>query len=85
LLRLPSLTCRSLQARVLSGFFMDETNMEELPLPCVLNEHDVDRLLEALRREHGEAGRADVAPEIARAAAVTARRLEEAAELVPAA
>ena len=54
---------------------------------------NVDRLLEALRREHGEAGRADVAPEIARAAAVTARRLaavtarrlEEAAELVPAA
>jgi len=57
--------------------------MEEVPLPCVLNEHDVDRLLEALRREHGEAGRADVAPGIARA--VTARRLEEAAELVPAA
>jgi hypothetical protein len=60
--------------------------MEEVPLPCVLNEHDVDRLLEALRREHGEAGRADVAPPgIARAATVTARRLEEAAELVPAA
>jgi hypothetical protein len=59
--------------------------MEELPLPCVLNEHDVDRLLEALRREHGEAGRPDVALEIARGAAVTARRLEEAAELVPAA
>ena len=59
--------------------------MEELPLPCVLNAHDVDRLLEALRREHGEAGRADVPPEIARAATVTARRLEEAAELVPAA
>ena len=59
--------------------------MEEVPLLCVLNEHDVDRLLEALRREHGEAGRADVAPGIARAATVTARRLEEAAELVPAA
>jgi hypothetical protein len=59
--------------------------MEELPLPCVLNAHDVDRLLEALRREHGEAGRPDVALETARAAAVTARRLEEAAELAPAA
>ena len=52
--------------------------MEEVPLPCVLNEHDVDRLLEALRREHGEAGRPDVALEIARGVAVTARRLEEA-------
>jgi hypothetical protein len=31
--------------------------MAELPLPCVLNANDVDRLLEALRREHGEAGR----------------------------
>ena len=59
--------------------------MAELPLPCVLNANDVDRLLEALRREHGEAGRADVTPEIARAAAVTARWLEAAAELVPAA
>jgi len=59
--------------------------MEELPLPCVLNAHDVDRLLEALRREHGAVGRADVAPEIARAATVTARRLEAPAELVPAA
>jgi hypothetical protein len=50
--------------------------MEESPPPCVLNEHDVDRLLEALRTVHGEGGRPDIAPELSRAAAVTARRRE---------
>jgi hypothetical protein len=58
--------------------------MEELPLPCVLNAHDVDRLLEVLRREHGEAGRSDIAPEIARAAAAAVRLRQAAAMTVPA-
>jgi hypothetical protein len=57
--------------------------MEEPPLPCVLNEHDVDRLLQALRTAHGEP-RYDIAPEIARAAAVTARFAGAAASLAPA-
>jgi hypothetical protein len=56
--------------------------MEEPPLPCVLNEHDVDRLLQALRTAHGEP-RYDIAPEIARAA-VTARFAGAAASLAPA-
>ena len=55
--------------------------MEEPPLPCVLNEHDVDRLLQELRTAHGEP-RYDIASEIARA--VTARFAGAAASLAPA-
>ena len=52
----------------------------------MLNAHDVDKLLESrFAAEHSAAGRADVAPGDAACGSVTARRLEEAAELVPAA
>jgi hypothetical protein len=52
----------------------------EQPLSC-LNRHGIDPLLLRLRAVFGEAGRPDIASEIARAAA---RRVEAAAELVPA-
>ncbi len=37
----------------------------ELPLPCVLDDDDIDRLLERLRAVHGEPRR-DIAPELGR-------------------
>jgi hypothetical protein len=37
----------------------------ELPLPCVLDDDDIDRLLERLRAVHGEP-RQDIAPELNR-------------------
>jgi hypothetical protein len=52
-----------------------DNHLIEMPLPCVRNADGADPLLDALRREHGEA-RPDIAPELTRAAAVTARRWE---------
>jgi hypothetical protein len=37
----------------------------ELPLPCVLDDDDIDRLLERLRAVRGEP-RPDIAPELSR-------------------
>ena len=37
----------------------------ELPLPCVVDDDDIDRLLERLREVHGEP-RQDIAPELNR-------------------
>jgi hypothetical protein len=37
----------------------------ESPLPCVLDDDDIDRLLERLRAVHGEP-RQDIAPELNR-------------------
>jgi hypothetical protein len=37
----------------------------EPPLPCVLDDDDIDRLLERLRAVHGEP-RKDIAPELSR-------------------
>ncbi len=56
----------------------------ELPPLCVLDRHGVDRYLVKLRAVHGEAGRADIAPELTTATRATARRVEAAAEMVPA-
>ena len=54
---------------------MPRADSYEPPLPCVLDEHDVDRLLERLRAVHGEL-RADIAPEL-RAAARPQRASEQ--------
>jgi hypothetical protein len=61
----------------------DDRRIEEVPLLCVLDGHDVDRLLLKLRKAHGEP-RYDIAPEIAAAMRATARRVEAAAQMVPA-
>jgi uncharacterized protein HemY len=47
-------------------------------------EAKANRLLEKLREVHGAAGRPDIASEITVARRVMARRVEAAAELVPA-
>ena len=39
----------------------DRDPPSELPLPCVLDDDDIDRLLERLRTVHGERRR-DIAP-----------------------
>ncbi len=39
----------------------DRDPTSELPLPCVLDDDDIDRLLERLRAVHGEL-RQDIAP-----------------------
>jgi hypothetical protein len=43
----------------------DHDPYHELPLPCVLDDDDIDRLLERLRAVHGEP-RQDIAPELNR-------------------
>ena len=43
----------------------DHDPYHELPLPCVLDDDDIDRLLERLRAVHGEPRR-DIAPEFGR-------------------
>jgi hypothetical protein len=53
----------------------DDRIVYELPLPCVLDDHDVDLLLEKLRAVHGEAGRPDIAPALL--AALAARKGRE--------
>jgi hypothetical protein len=45
----------------------------EVPLLCVLDGRNRDLLLEKLRKAHGTAGRADIAPEITTATRATAR------------
>jgi|GEM_PF-2846458 hypothetical protein len=45
----------------------------ELPLPCVLDDDDIDRLLERLRAVHGEPRR-DIAPELNRQVRVSRDR-----------
>jgi hypothetical protein len=55
----------------------------EVPLLCVLDGRGVDPLLAKLREVHGEA-RADIAPKVKAAMRVTARRVEAAAEMMPA-
>ena len=52
---------------------LDELPLIELPLPCTLDEHDIDPLLAKLRAVHGQP-RADIAPELTKASAITARR-----------
>ena len=53
---------------------MPRTDCYEPPLPCVLDVHDVDRLLERLRAFHGEP-RADIAPELLRDRLVVKHRV----------
>jgi hypothetical protein len=71
-------SCRPREKEYLSGYILfrkvspraiamaDDRLVQELPLPCVLDDHDVDRLLEKLRAVHGEAGRPNIAPELLR-------------------
>jgi hypothetical protein len=61
------------------------TDAHEIPLLSTLDHHGNDRLLLALIAVHGAAGRPDIAPEITAAMRATARMVEEAAEMVPAA
>jgi hypothetical protein len=53
--------------------------------PLTVYRNGIDPLLVRLRAVHGNGGRPDLAPEIAAAARVWARRMEAAAALVPAA
>ena len=50
---------------LLRGRMAMTANSIEQPTLCVLDEHDVDRLLERLRAIHG-AARADIEPELLR-------------------
>jgi hypothetical protein len=59
----------------------DDRLVQELPLPCVLDDHDVDLLLEKLRAEHGEAGRPDIAPELLAALAARKERASRRREV----
>jgi hypothetical protein len=59
----------------------DDRLVWELPLPDVFGDGDVDRLLDALRREHGEAGRPDIAPELLAALAAQKERASRRREL----
>jgi hypothetical protein len=54
----------------------DDRIVYELPLPCVLDDHDIDLLLQKLRAVHGEAGRPDIAPELMAARAARTRQRE---------
>jgi hypothetical protein len=58
---------------------------QDLPPPTVLDRRGIDGLLMRLIAVHGEGGRPDIAPEITAAERETARRVEAAAEMVPAA
>jgi hypothetical protein len=84
--------CERLHSFILSGRFSrglqmamaDDRLVWELPLPDVFGDGDGDRLLEALRRIHGEASRPDIAPEQQRALAAREERASRRREVLTA-